>query len=160
MFTPGSSFDKACSAKCRKTIEKAKPAKKSVHGFKPTKNMSRHHAKRVDPELHARMLAFKQGDPNRTCALCGRGHTKAHHVTYRQHCRAARADEWDPRNALNLCERCHTHHHNPNEEITVPLTALRDENIEFCVELYGADSAYMYLTRIYVGSDPRVDALG
>lgn len=158
MFTPSTSFDKGCSPKCRRVIERDKPPKKEKPPLSPRRTPSYRQARKIDLNLEGRMRAFKRGDPSRRCSMCAHGKPQAHHVTYRQHVRVAHGDEWDARNALNVCKRCHDRHHGA-ESFKITLRSLRDDNIEFCVELYGADSAFMYLTRIYVGSDPRVEAL-
>lgn len=69
---------------------------------------------------------------------------------------------WDPRCALGLCFRHHELHHHPNPHTLagrLPLSCLRDENFAFARELLGGDAAYLYLSRRYLGSDPRLEAL-
>lgn len=91
---------------------------------------------------------------------------QAHHVVQLKHIKEYSEDAqilYDPRNALRLCNdlsgsNCHGNHHNGGDK-RVPLSALRDENYEFAVELLGTGRAYEYLRRLYRGEDPRLNAL-
>lgn len=82
-----------------------------------------------------------------------------HHVVYRQEVEREGGDTGDARNALALCVTCHARHHGRQPGRVVELVVLRDENIEYAVDLLGAGRAYNYLRRRYAGSDPRVEAL-
>lgn len=91
------------------------------------------------------------------CALCpSRSNLKLHHVCYEQHVDREGGDISDPRNSLTLCVRCHDSHHGLGR---IDLSKLRDENYAFAAELFGADAAYEYLRRRYVGVDQRLDRL-
>jgi hypothetical protein len=85
----------------------------------------------------------------------GRGPFDSHHVIYRQEVRRRGGDQGDPENSLTLCHGCHSSHHRRGR--VIPLTALRDENIQWAFGLMGA-AAYNYFKRSYAGDDPRIDA--
>ncbi len=93
------------------------------------------------------------------CRLCHRP-AQQHHVIYKQHVRRARGNRRDPaadqENALALCREIH---HAQAHTGGLPLTALRDENYAFAVNLLGAGKAYNYLRRRYAGVDLRLDAI-
>jgi hypothetical protein len=92
------------------------------------------------------------------CAVCaGRKPFDAHHVLTRSWCRRERVPVWCPDNALRLCDACHERH--TRWQQLVPLSALRDANIEFVARWLGPGRAHVYLNRYYAGRDPRVDAL-
>jgi hypothetical protein len=79
----------------------------------------------------------------------------AHHAVHEQHVKKLGGEVWDPRNALRLCtprpDGCHWKHHGLEK---LPTKKLRDENIEFAVELMGAGQAADYFRRYYDDSDP------
>lgn len=105
------------------------------------------------------------------CACgCGKKATHKHHVCYRQELRrVARSqgmDGWekrykglveDPRNLVGMQWRCHMEHH--NRVAVIPCWRLPDEFYEFAREVLGAGPAYVYVSRVYAGIDPRLDAL-
>jgi hypothetical protein len=100
------------------------------------------------------------------CAACGAiGRPfHAHHVVDKQTLKwwgVPVGDElYDTRNAMRLCEdldpskRCHLQFE--NGRISIFLTALSDENIEYAFEV-GQLRAYDYLHREYAGDDARVE---
>lgn len=104
---------------------------------------------------------FKKGDLSTICRnpKCERPTAPwdPHHVVYEQHVKNEGGDIFDPWNCLRLCRRCHERHHDRNPAL--PLTILRQNNIDFAAVLLGAARAYEYLTRRYSGSDDRVDRL-
>lgn len=76
-----------------------------------------------------------------------------HHVIYEQHLRGLGLPLYDTRNALRLCVLCHGRHHKITK---LPLTCLRDCNIEYGFRVMG-ERAYDYFRRYYDGDDPRLD---
>jgi hypothetical protein len=99
------------------------------------------------------------------CAACGAigKPFHAHHVVDKQTLKwwgVPVGDElYDTRNAMRLCEdldtkRCHLQFE--NGRISIFLTALSDENIEYAFEVGGL-RAYDYLHREYAGEDDRVE---
>ena len=92
-----------------------------------------------------------------SCVVCGSSdRLQLHHVVYEQRVRAAGGDACDPRDSLTTCIRCHCgHHHGLRGRI--PLTLLREENLDFAFDLLGT-AAYDYLKRHYVGEDARLEA--
>lgn len=100
------------------------------------------------------------------CAWCGKGGPyHAHHVVDQQTLKGLGISGnalYDPRNALRLCARtCHFQFEwGGVAKIELPLTHLPDAAIAYAAEVFvDPGKAYNYLTRRYVGSDPRVDAL-
>lgn len=77
-----------------------------------------------------------------------------HHVVYEQHVKDRGGDRWDARNALCLCHACHTSHHRRGTRV-VPISALRDENLEFAFDLLG-EAALDYLRRYYIEDGGRL----
>lgn len=71
-----------------------------------------------------------------------------HHVVLKQHVEREHGDIWDPRNALSVCRVHHEKHHS-GERWKIPTLCLRDENIEFAVELLGQARAAEYLRHRY-----------
>lgn len=100
------------------------------------------------------------------CKNPGTWKWQAHHVVQVTHIKPYSEEPqvlYDPRNALRLCNdisgsNCHGNHHNGGDK-RVPLSALRDENYDYAVELLGVGPAYDYLRRYYRGEDPRLKAL-
>lgn len=83
-------------------------------------------------------------------------HWHAHHVVYRQHVEAHGGNVWDTRNAMRLCNRlphdCHrTKHH--NRKAPVPMSVVRDETIEFAVEVMGPGRTINFFERFYASAD-------
>lgn len=80
-----------------------------------------------------------------------------HHVVYAQAVKRFGGDIHDERNLIPLAFACHGNHHSRSR--TLPLEVLPDSVFEFAAELMGPGGAYEYLKRVYVGADPRLDAL-
>lgn len=120
---------------------------------------------RVEQErLKIAKTGFKQSARGQlVCARCsktgGRQNPwEAHHVITKTYLKRNGLDQWHPDNALRLCVHpCHEHHTTAFERLH--LNCLLDRNIDYAVRLLGEDRAYDYLTRHYVGTDPRVEAL-
>jgi hypothetical protein len=87
------------------------------------------------------------------CRHCAKGHAHNHHVVLEQHVIRCGGDRWHPDNALALCRRCHLPLAHARK---LPLTTLRDENLDFAFNLLGSH-AYDYMRRRYAGDDPRLD---
>lgn len=149
---------------------RSKPLKRS-NGLKRT-TKSRSKMTRAEQEQAIRETrAFKEaGRRQSVCAKCGalafrvvdgrrvENPWEAHHVITKTFLRREHFELWHPDNALRLCQfPCHEHHTTAFDRL--PLTVLLNCNIEYAVRLLGEDGAYSYLTRNYVGQDPRVDAL-
>lgn len=81
---------------------------------------------------------------------------QVHHVVEKQWLRINHKPQYDPRDALLLRTRIHELHSTKIEKHKIPLTALRDENLEFAFEQMGP-AAYHYLRRHYRGDDPRLE---
>lgn len=121
---------------------------------------------RTEKEIEeANMRAFKQAAwEQRACAVTGdtadvmedgsKG-WEAHHVVEKRWLKANFKPLWDWRNALRLRPDVHGQH--TTRMKPVPLRCLTDENIQFAFEVMGY-MAYDYLTRLYTGDDPRVEA--
>lgn len=90
---------------------------------------------------------------DRVCA-CGCGQVGAmdgHHVVLKSHVRKRGGDVWDLRNRLSVFHDHHMAHHHGSDAQKIPLSALRQENVEFARELLG-DRADDYLARHYRSS--------
>lgn len=120
---------------------------------------------RNDREIEeANKRAFKQAAwEQRACAVTddardydeqNRLNWEAHHVVEKRWLKANYLPLWDPRNSLRLRPDVHSGHTSGLRR--VPLTCLTDENIEYAFEVMGA-AAFDYLTRLYDGTDPRVE---
>lgn len=85
----------------------------------------------------------------------GRKNWEAHHVVEARWLKGHghRDKLYDRRNAIRLTPDVHRRHTNRMEPI--PLLALTDDNIEFAFEVMGV-LALEYLTRLYTGTDARV----
>lgn len=95
------------------------------------------------------------------CFICGKpGDFHAHHVVDKQLLRReyGRTGDalYDTRNAMRLHRHCHFQFE--NSRIEIPLKKLKDEMIEYAVEVMGL-RAYDYLKRYYSGDDERVEAI-
>lgn len=104
-------------------------------------------------------MAFRaEAKSQRCCAVCGsRGGYDAHHVIEKSHLREWGLPQYVAANCLRLCGDCHRRHTERSKK--VPLSALRNENIDYAAVLLGAGKAYNYLSRRYAGTDPRVTDL-
>jgi 5-methylcytosine-specific restriction endonuclease McrA len=126
----------------------------------PPKLFKRKRRKRKEspPGTQAKHVAWLEAREGK-CRVCGsRWKLQGHHTLYRQHLRAEGADEWDLRGQLTVCGRCHRDHHAAVKRI--PVSALRDDNIVFALDLLG-ERAIGYIGRYYFddGSlEERLDA--
>jgi hypothetical protein len=109
-------------------------------------------------EALAHRLFREAAAKQRCCQWCGK--TKSdwhpHHVIYAQYLKHNHHPIYDTRNVLRLCINCHAKHHDGTPE-KLPLSKLRDENIEYAVYLIGGYLAYDYLTTRYAGEDARLE---
>lgn len=130
-------------------MKRGKPLKRSPIKRRPSKALSL--------EERAATAAFRaEARWQRCCQVCGAiDRWDAHHVVERQYLRINRLPQWDPKNALRACERCHRLH--TLRIAAIPLTALTDRNIDYAIELLGAEKAVAYLHDNYAGTDPRLD---
>lgn len=124
--------------------------------------------KRSRPKVEAmsreREAWLEEGRRQGACAVTGWSSRVApyhvHHVIYEQELKRRwgaaynAAKKYDVRNALRVATVVHGQHHTAHKRI--PLTALRQQNIDYAFELLGA-YAYDYLTTHYRGHDERVE---
>jgi hypothetical protein len=85
----------------------------------------------------------------------------AHHVIYEQVVEREGGDKYDTRNAMRLCHpKCHLDRQHGRQD-PVPMSVVRDETIEFAVELMGIGKTINYFERRYAGTedDPRLTEL-
>lgn len=110
-----------------------------------------------EAEAYSHRLFQEAAQKQRVCIMCGSGRRAdwhPHHVVYAQWLRDNGFPVYDTRNVLRICPDCHAAHHDRSKPI--PLTKLRDENIEYAFLLMGA-YAFHYLTARYAGEDPRLE---
>lgn len=95
--------------------------------------------------------------PNCKRPLSKRWH--AHHVVYEQIVMRHRPElKYDPRNAMRLCNpKCHLDLQHGQQD-PVPMSVVRDETIEFAVEVIGEGQTINFFQRHYGGAeeDPRL----
>lgn len=73
----------------------------------------------------------------------------AHHVVHEQVVERAGGDKYDTRNAMRLCNpKCHLDRHHGRQD-PIPMSAVRDETIEFAVELMGIGKTINFFERWY-----------
>lgn len=111
----------------------------------------------TSPEEKAQKAAFRaEARFQRCCQVCGSiERWDAHHVIERQYLRINGFFQWDPADALRVCDNCHRPH--TLRVKPIPLTALTDRNIDYAIDLLGAEKAVAYLHDNYAGTDPRLD---
>lgn len=97
------------------------------------------------------------------CGCAGRA-VAQHHVITRQELRRRATVVFpyrelieDPRNLVPVAFACHERHH--SRFLPLKVMVLPDSVFEFAVELMGRGEAHAYLSRVYRGRDPRLDAL-
>lgn len=90
------------------------------------------------------------------CVICSkRGRVIGHHIVTRRHVEREGGDVWDPRNRMWVGApyaqggRCHCHANHHNAHRRIPLAFVRDEAIDFAVDLLGYDRAALYFARYY-----------
>lgn len=130
---------------------------KRTNGFRPHDDGIKRTEKKPVKSKERRPPSFN--DPQMRCRVPGcpsRGQDP-HHVVLDQHVRNEHGDRWDGRNALSICRLHHERHHGA-ESWKVPTLCLRDENIEFAVELLGRRRAVTYIRHRYDDTrpDPRL----
>lgn len=114
--------------------------------------------KYVNPGPHTSTDFWAAARDQESCAVtrgaAAFGPWDAHHCVEKAEIKKRHGDIYDPRNAIRLTDRAHERHTHAVRRVR--LQELRDENIAFAFELMGR-AAYVYLLRMYAGSDPRVE---
>lgn len=153
-FRPWNTMQRFCSRACAAEVSRGKPkitpagrAKLSAERSGPG-NPRFKHGGRVGKNSRPGQRRFV--DEVRRCRApgCSSRPDHQHHVVYRQHVRGEQGDVWAQENALALCASCHHSHHARGR--VLPVSALRDENVRWAVELLGGDRAVEYLRRYYL----------